>query len=103
MLSAVRAFNVPRVKSKTKTPDFEQSLAELEALVAKLEQGDVPLEDALKTFERGVALTRQCQTALRTAQQKVEVLLTRDGGETIESFADEDDEDEVDAEDDDGR
>lgn len=92
MLSLAATFNVPRVKSKPKTPDFEQSLAELEALVAKLEQGDVPLEDALKTFERGVALTRQCQTALRTAQQKVEVLLTRDGGETIESFDDDDDE-----------
>ncbi len=75
-------------------PDFEQSLVELEALVAKLEQGDVPLEEALKTFERGVALTRQCQTALRTAQQKVEVLLARNGEETIESFSD--DEDDVD-------
>jgi exodeoxyribonuclease VII small subunit len=96
LLSLVAAFNVPRVKSKSKTPDFEQSLAELEALVAKLEQGDVPLEDALKTFERGVALTRQCQTALRTAQQKVEVLLSRDGSETIESFVDEDDEEEDD-------
>jgi exodeoxyribonuclease VII small subunit len=100
LLSLVAPFNVPRVKSKTKTPDFEQSLAELEALVSKLEQGDVPLEDALKTFERGVALTRQCQTALRTAQQKVEVLLARDGGETIESFAGEEAEDD---EDDDGR
>jgi exodeoxyribonuclease VII small subunit len=95
-------FNVARVKPNPQkkdpkengTPDFEQSLIELEALVAKLEQGDVPLEDALKTFERGVALTRQCQTALRTAQQKVEVLLARNGEETIESFADSDDEDE---------
>jgi len=79
-----------------KSPDFENSLAELEALVAKLEQGDVPLEDALKTFERGVVLTRQCQTALRTAQQKVEVLLTRNGDESIESFADgEDDSDDA--------
>lgn len=94
---------MPRVKTKTKTPDFEQSLAELEALVAKLEQGDVPLEDALKTFERGVALTRQCQTALRTAQQKVEVLLARDGGETIESFAGDDDDDSEDDAEDDGR
>ncbi|MEJ0084731.1 MAG: exodeoxyribonuclease VII small subunit [Pseudomonadota bacterium] len=76
------------------SPDFEQSLTELEALVTKLEQGDVPLEDALKTFERGVALTRQCQTALRTAQQKVEVLLARNGEETLEPFADPDDEDE---------
>jgi exodeoxyribonuclease VII small subunit len=93
--------NVARVKSKApKTdekpetlPDFEQSLTELEALVAKLEQGDVPLEEALKTFERGVALTRQCQASLRNAQQKVEVLLTRNGEETIESFSDDADED----------
>ena len=101
-------FNVPRVKANPqkkdskeneKSPDFEKSLIELEALVAKLEQGDVPLEDALKTFERGVALTRQCQTALRTAQQKVEVLLTRNGEETIESFGDSDDEDDEDDED----
>ena len=42
--------NVARVKTKPKLLDFEQSLTELEALVAKLEQGDVPLEDALKTF-----------------------------------------------------
>jgi exodeoxyribonuclease VII small subunit len=73
-------------------PDFERSLTELETLVARLEQGDVPLEEALKTFERGVALTRQCQTALRTAQQKVEVLLARNGEETIEAF-DDDEED----------
>jgi exodeoxyribonuclease VII small subunit len=72
-------------------PDFEQSLTELEALVAKLEQGDVPLEEALKTFERGVALTRQCQSALRNAQQKVEVLLSRNGGETPEPFDDDED------------
>jgi exodeoxyribonuclease VII small subunit len=96
-------FNVARVKpnpqkkdprENEKSPDFEQSLVELEALVTKLEQGDVPLEDALATFERGVALTRQCQTALRTAQQKVELLLSRNGEETIESFAAPDDEDE---------
>jgi len=83
----------------TAQPDFEQSLTELEALVAKLEQGDVPLEEALKTFERGVTLTRQCQSALRAAQQKVEILLTRNGNETVESFAD----GEEDADDDDER
>jgi exodeoxyribonuclease VII small subunit len=95
-------FNVARVTAKSKLPDFERSLSELEALVTKLEQGDVPLEDALKTFERGVALTRQCQTALRTAQQKVEVLLARNGDEELARFAqgdDEGDEDEVDDED----
>jgi exodeoxyribonuclease VII small subunit len=91
---------VARVKTKPqKLPDFEQSLSELEALVQKLEQGDVPLEDALKTFERGVALTRQCQTALRTAQQKVEVLLANSGKNdedaTVEPFEDEDDADDT--------
>ena len=84
----------PKPPKTDKSPDFEQSLAELEALVAKLEQGEVPLEEALQTFERGVALTRQCQTALRTAQQKVEVLLARNGTEEIEPFADDDDDDE---------
>ncbi len=91
---------MPRVKSRTKLPDFEQSLTELEALVAKLEQGDVPLEEALKTFERGVALTRQCQAALRTAQQKVEVLLARNGEETIEALSEDEAEDEAEDEDD---
>ena len=78
-------------------PDFEQALSELETLVQKLETGDVPLEDALKTFERGVALTRQCQTALRTAQQKVEVLLGKNGDEAVAPFDDGDDEDADDA------
>jgi exodeoxyribonuclease VII small subunit len=82
-------------QNKEKLPDFEQSLLELEALVAKLEQGDVPLEEALESFERGVALTRQCQTALRTAQQKVEVLLTRNGDESIEPLAEEDEDDDT--------
>jgi exodeoxyribonuclease VII small subunit len=84
-----RSFKVARVKTKPKLPDFEQSLSELEALVQKLEQGDVPLEEALKTFERGVALTRQCQTALRSAQQKVEVLLSRNGEEQLAPLDDE--------------
>ena len=94
------SFKVARVKSKAQKsdpkdnlPDFEHSLTELEALVAKLEQGDVPLEEALKTFERGVALTRQCQTALRTAQQKVELLLARNGTEEVVDFADDEDDD----------
>ena len=90
-------------ESKDNLPDFEQSLSELEALVTRLEQGDVPLEEALKTFERGVALTRQCQSALRTAQQKVEVLLSRNGEETVEPFLDAGDEDDEEDVDDSGR
>jgi exodeoxyribonuclease VII small subunit len=94
------SFKVARVKTKpqktdpspVEIPDFERSLSELESLVQKLEQGDVPLEEALQTFERGVTLTRQCQTALRTAQQKVEVLLARNGDERTEPFNEDDDE-----------
>ena len=62
-------------------PDFEASLEELEALVERLERGDLQLEDALRSFERGVQLTRQCQGALTAAQQKVEILL-KEGGDT---------------------
>lgn len=54
---------------------LEGSLEELEALVEKLESGDLPLEQALKEFERGVKLTRQCQAVLKQAEQKVEILL----------------------------
>jgi exodeoxyribonuclease VII small subunit len=55
-------------------------MAELEGVVARLEQGDVPLEEALKAFERGVALTRACQEALAVAEQKVEILIERPDG-----------------------
>ena len=68
-------------------PDFEQALAELERLVERLESGDLPLEEALQTFERGVALTRHCQSALKAAQQKVEILLKRNGEAGVEPFA----------------
>lgn len=56
---------------------LEQSLQELETLVERLESGELSLEQALKEFERGVKLTRQCQTALKDAEQKVEILLAR--------------------------
>ena len=72
--------------SESKIPDFEQALAELEALVARLERGDLPLEEALKTFERGVELTRHCQGSLKAAQQRVEILLRRNGQPEAEPF-----------------
>ena len=67
-------------------PDFEQALAELERLVERLERGDLPLDEALKTFERGVELTRHCQTSLKSAQQKVEILLKRGSSAEVEPF-----------------
>ncbi|NGX16933.1 exodeoxyribonuclease VII small subunit [Wenzhouxiangella sp. XN24] len=59
---------------EVETLDFEQALAALEQLVGELEGGDQPLEASLAAFERGVALTRRCQSALRAAEQKVEIL-----------------------------
>ena len=70
----------------SKPLDFEQALAELEGLVERLERGDLPLDEALKAFERGVALTRHCQSSLQAAQQKVEILLKRNGQVQIEPF-----------------
>lgn len=67
-------------KSKDKgTPDFEQSLAELESLVERMESGDLPLDEALRHFERGIELTRACQAALKQAELKVEQLLEKNG------------------------
>jgi exodeoxyribonuclease VII small subunit len=66
-------------------PDFEQSLQELEKLVAQLERGDLPLAQSLALFEKGVGLTRSCHSALAQAQQRVEALL-KEGGERLVPF-----------------
>jgi exodeoxyribonuclease VII small subunit len=77
-------------KRSTKTPDFETALSELEALVEKMERGDLSLDESLRQFERGVQLTRSCQQALKEAEQKVQVLLEKDGQITLEPFEDDD-------------
>ena len=59
--------------------DFEQSLSELQTLVERLESGELPLEESLSAFEQGIRLTRDCQSALTQAAQKVQILLERDG------------------------
>ncbi len=58
--------------------DFEYALQELEGLVGRMESGELSLEDSLKSFERGIELTRACQKALREAEQKIEILLGQD-------------------------
>ena len=72
---------------KGKTIDFEQALGELEAVVEKLEHGDLPLEEALKQFERGIELTRGCQASLKQAEQRVEILLQKNPEAAPEPFA----------------
>jgi len=72
--------------SDSAAPAFEQILQELEGLVTQLESGDLPLDEALRTFERGVRLTRDCQAALTAAQQRVQLLLQRGESVAIEEF-----------------
>lgn len=61
--------------AKAKAIDFEATLAELEQLVQRMESGELKLEDSLKAFEQGMALSRHCQQALAEAEQKVQILL----------------------------
>ena len=78
---------MPTPKAATETPpDFETAMRDLEELVERLERGDLPLEESLAAFERGVMLTRACQTALKEAEQKVEILLKRAGEPSVEEF-----------------
>lgn len=73
--------------SDPKPVNLEKALAELESLVEDLETGDLPLDKAMKKFEEGIKLTRSCQSALKDAEQKVQILLKSAGGdEMLEDF-----------------
>ena len=73
---------------KTEPASFEDALAELEALVERMESGDLTLEESLSAFEQGISLTRQCQEALQAAEQKVEILTARTADAPTEPFDD---------------
>ncbi|MCZ6657832.1 MAG: exodeoxyribonuclease VII small subunit [Gammaproteobacteria bacterium] len=64
--------------------DFESTLEQLEQLVQQMESGELGLEASLKAFERGVKLTRQCQTALKNAELKVQALTADDKLEDLD-------------------
>ncbi|MCB1774307.1 MAG: exodeoxyribonuclease VII small subunit [Gammaproteobacteria bacterium] len=74
--------------TKPQTDSFEDSLAELEALVDRMESGDLTLDESLQAFERGIALTRTCQQALQAAEQRVEILTSDRPDATTEAFED---------------
>lgn len=72
------------MNKKTKPdPNFEETLAELEKLIANLEQGDLSLDESLSGFKHGIELTRQCQAALDNAQQTVEMLTDNQDEESL--------------------
>jgi exodeoxyribonuclease VII small subunit len=70
------------VSKEKKAVDFEQQLASLEGLVESLESGELSLEESLESFEQGIKVARDCQAALKSAEQKVEVLM-RQGDELV--------------------
>jgi exodeoxyribonuclease VII small subunit len=73
-------------ENDSKPLDFEAAMRDLEEIVERLEHGELPLEESLAAFERGVMLTRSCQTALKEAEQKVEILLKKAGGAQVDDF-----------------
>lgn len=75
-------------KAKSSKIDFEKSLAELEQLVEEMESGDLSLDESLAKFEKGVALTKTCQQALKEAEQRVNILLEKHGEASLEAFSD---------------
>lgn len=85
--------------------NFEKSLTELEALVERMEEGNLSLEESLKAFENGIRLTQQCQQALANAEQRVQMLVQQNGelqsipfnDATIDDDAEDAEEDEEDA------
>ena len=81
---------MPKKKNSSK---FEKDLQELENLVEKMEGGELTLEESLVHFERGIALTRSCQKALSEAEQKIQILLSEDGQQSLEAFSSDEDPD----------
>ena len=75
--------HVPKSAKSAQTPAFEGALAELETIVARMEDGQLTLEQSLAAYKRGAELLKLCQTQLADAQQQVKVL---EGG-TLKSFA----------------
>jgi exodeoxyribonuclease VII small subunit len=66
---------------------FEESLKQLEAIVSKLERGDLPLEESVRLFEEGVKLSNACKENLEAAEGKIQILLKqKDGSRKAETF-----------------
>jgi len=80
-----------KTSKKSLKLDFESSLQELESIVERMEEGEQSLEQSLVDFERGVALTRTCQQALKHAEQKVQTLIQQSEEAELVPFDDEQD------------
>ncbi|NQZ21105.1 MAG: exodeoxyribonuclease VII small subunit [Colwellia sp.] len=73
-------------KKKIENLSFEESLTELELIVQNLEQGELSLEDSMTLFERGLNLSKGSQEKLKSAEQKIQILLAKNGNPQLETF-----------------
>jgi len=78
-----------KTTKKAESLNFEASMNELESLVERMEEGDQSLEESLKDFERGIALTRSCQKSLQETEQKIQQLIEKNGQDELVPFEDE--------------
>jgi len=74
------------VTRKTKQPDLESSLAEINTLIEQMEQGELSLEQSLERFERGINLIKHCQKVLQEAEQKVQILIQNNTQEDLQPY-----------------
>ena len=78
------------VARKKQGVEFEAALEELEGLVERMEEGELSLEESLKTYERGIELSRACEKSLEAAEQRIRILTEKDGEADTEPFEPED-------------
>ncbi len=71
---------------KTKTQDLEASISEINTLIEQMELGEQSLEQSLNRFERGIHLIKSCQKILQDAEQKVNILLQKNGTEVLQHY-----------------
>ncbi|OCG16145.1 exodeoxyribonuclease VII small subunit [Gilliamella sp. wkB292] len=74
-------------KKPVTEPSFEQTLKQLEAIVSQLENGDLPLDEALNEFEKGVKLARTGQKQLQQAEQRIQILLSENSDAQLSEFS----------------
>ena len=74
------------MSSKTKLPDLETALTEINTLVENMEHGKLSLEQSLERFERGIHLIKHCQKILQNAEQKVQILIQNNGQEDLQPY-----------------
>jgi len=79
----VNSTPAKKTDATAKKPEFERSLTRLEEIVKRLENANLSLDDAMKLFEEGVTLSRDCQKQLEEAEGRVEILMKKAGGDMV--------------------